>query len=319
MRGFGGGSRRAAGARPQKSARTTVPTRPADAALGRSVRGLVGPARRGPGVPLRTGVGRLRTRRRLVNPARAAALLGMLACGFALTFVTGPAAFALSRTDVPPLSWTSPAAVQAALAQPRNANVFRLETAPLVAALEALPGIAAADVSVSLPDATLVVRIVERQPVLAWTLDDTRYIADREGRIFATEAGSAAVPASVAVVDDRRPAGTGLAIGASLDAVDLDVATRLGSLTPADIGSAASELTLAVTENDGFILIAPGAWTAVFGFYSPATRPTDMIPAQVRLLKSLLAEHESSAVRIILASGTDGTYIPRATPKATPR
>jgi hypothetical protein len=254
-----------------------------------------------------------------VNPARASALLVMLACGFGLTFVTGPAAFALSRTDVPPLTWANADAVRAALAQPSNANLFRLETGPLVAALEALPAVARAEVAVNLADAALVVRIEERQPVLAWTVGDSRYIADREGRIFATLAKGAALPAGVAAVDDRRMLGAGLAIGATLDPVDLDVATRLGSLTPADIGSAAQRLTVAVTESDGFVLMVPGGWTAVFGFYSPATRPTDMIPAQVRLLKSLLDGREGALSRIILASGTDGTYIPRATPKATAR
>ena len=311
---FRRGPRRASGARPIKPARTVVPARPADAALGRSVRGLVGPARRTPALPMRSGSARLRGGRRIVSPARAAALLGMLASGFALTFVTGPTAFGLSRTDLPSLTWTSAEALRAAVAQPLRANAFRLETAPLVAALEVLPAVAHAEVSVSLPDAALEVRVEERRPVLAWTLDDTRYIADREGRIFATMASANATPAGVAAVDDRRFQPGGLAIGASLDAVDLDVATRLGSLTPADIGSTAGQLTLAVTESDGFILIAPGGWTAVFGCYSPATRPTDMIPAQVRLLKSLLAEHEGSADRIILASGTDGTYIPGTTP-----
>jgi POTRA domain, FtsQ-type len=280
---------------------------------------MVGPARRAPSLPSRASGTRPGSGRRLVNPARAAALLGMLACGFALTFVTGPTAFGLTRTDVPSLTWTNADAIQAALAQPVGANVFRLETGPLVAAIEALPAVAHAEVSVSLPDAALVVRVEERQPILAWSLGDTRYIADREGRIFATVIKGAAVPAGVAAVDDRRPRPAGLGIGASLDPVDLDVATRLGSLTPADIGSNAQRLILAVTESDGFILVAPGAWTAIFGFYSPATRPTDMIPAQVRLLKSLIAGREGSVARIILASGTDGTYVPRPTPKATAR
>jgi hypothetical protein len=246
-----------------------------------------------------------------VTPARAAALLGMLACGFAFTFVTGPTAFALGRTDLPALTWTDPDVVRATLAMPEGANVFRIETAPLVAALRALPAVADADVSVSLPDAALIVHIVERRPVLAWTLDGTRFVADGDGRVFATMAKADALPAGVAVVDDRRIDPGPLAIGASLDAVDLDVATRLASLTPADIGSTAQRLTLAVTETDGFILVAPGAWTAVFGFYSPATRPADVIPAQVRLLRSLLDGRETTLARIILASGTDGTYIPK--------
>jgi hypothetical protein len=243
----------------------------------------------------------------------------MLACGFALTFVTGPTAFGLSRVDVPSLTWTDAGMVRSTLALPAGANVFRLDTAPLAAALRALPAVADADVSVSLPDAVVVVRVEEREPVLAWTIDGTQFITDPEGRVFATLAVGAAPPAGVAAVDDRRNDAGGLAVGASLDPVDLDVATRLGSLTPADVGSTAEQLTLAVTESDGYILVAPGGWTAVFGFYSPATRPTDMIPAQVRLLRSLLAGREAAVAKIILASGTVGTYIPRPTPKPSAR
>jgi hypothetical protein len=287
------------------------------------MRELVGPERRGPGLPGRRGVPRLRGRARLVTPARAAGMLGMLACGFALTFVTGPTAFGLSRTDMPQLTWTDREVVLATLALPAGGNVFRLDTGPLAARLQALPAVATADVTIALPDAAVVVRIEERQPVVAWAVGDTRYIADRTGRIFAAlaEAGTAAsLPAGVPVIDDRRArAAAGLAVGAQLDAVDFDVATRLGSLTPADIGSTASRLAVVVTDADGYTLTVPGGWTAVFGPYSTATRPTDMIPAQVRLLRSLLLGRESTVSRIILASGTDGTYVPRATPKPTPR
>jgi len=307
-----------------KSTPTVVPRRPQDAELGRAMRGLVGPARGGS----RSGGGsrsRGSTRSRplfgrLFRPARAAGLLGMLACGFALTFVTGPTAFGLTRADLPKLTWTTEQAMHDAMALPDGGNVFRLDTAPLVAALRALPAVADASVTVELPDAVLAVRVEERVPVLAWQIGTTRYIADRAGMIFATIPTDAKLPAGVAVIEDDRPVpDTTMAIGAQIDAVDLDVATRLGSLTPDQIGSTASRLRVAITDRDGFVLIAQGGWTAVFGFYSPATRSTDMIPLQVRLLRSLIVGREAGVARIILASGTDGTYVPRATPKATPR
>lgn len=307
-----------------KPSATVVPRRPADAELGRAMRGLVGPARGGSrsGVGPRSRGGSLPRPRlgRLLRPARAAGLLGMLACGFALTFVTGPTAFGLSRTDLPKLTWTSAQALHDALALPSGGNVFRLDTAPLVAALRALPGVSDASVTVQLPDAVVAVHVEERVPVLAWQVGTTRYIADREGVIFATVGTDVKLPAGVAVIEDDRPVpDQALAIGAHIDAVALDVATRLGSLTPDQVGSSASRLRVAITDADGWVVIAQGAWTAVFGFYSPATRPTDMIPGQVRLLRSLVAGREAAVARIILASETDGTYLPRATPKPTPR
>lgn len=333
MKGFGSdprrGSRRASGARPMKGARPAAATRPAHAALGRETRGLVGPQRRSPVAAARGAAGavgrsaairRLRWTGRIVTPARAAGLLGMLACGFALTFVTGPSAFGLTRIDAPALTWTDEQLVRDALALTEDGNVFRLDTAPLAASLRSLPAVASADVSVSLPDAAVVVVIDERQPVLAWQVGESRYIADGEGVIFAEVPEGVELPAGVAVVDDRRTFGTvELAIGGRLDAVDLDVATRLGSVSPADIGSGAASLQVAVTDLDGFVVTVKGAWTAVFGFYSPATRPTDMIPGQVRLLRSLLAGREAAIARIVLASETGGTYVPRPTPKATTR
>jgi hypothetical protein len=263
---------------------------------------------------------RVRSSRRIVTATRAAGLLGMLASGFLLSFVTGPSVFALARTDLPTLTWTSTDAVRAALALPAGGNVFRLDTAPLEAALRALPGVASAEVSVALPDAAVVVSVEERQPVLAWQVGATRYIADREGTVFAILDESAPLPAGVGLVDDRRTGGVlPLEIGSKLDAVELDVATRLGSLTPGDVGSNATRLRVAITDLDGFIVTTPDGWTAVFGVYSPATRSTEIIPGQVRLLRSLLAGREAALARIILASATDGTYLPKATPKPTAR
>jgi hypothetical protein len=43
-----------------------------------------------------------------------------------------------------------------------------------------------------------------------------------------------------------------------------------------------------------------------------------MIPDQVRLLRSLLAGREAEVQRVILASGTDGTYTPRAKASSSP-
>jgi hypothetical protein len=262
----------------------------------------------------------MRWRGRIFTPARAAGLLGMLASGFLLTLVTGPTAFGLSRIDVPPLTWTDPAAVRATLALEAGTNVFRIDTRPLEAALRALPAVASASVAVGLPDANVAVVIEERQPVLAWQVGASRYLVDAGGAIFAMVDAKATLPARLAIVDDRRTgAGDTLAVGGQLDAVDADVATRLGSLTPTDVGSTATRLQLAITDDDGFVITAQSGWTAVFGFYSPATRPTDMIPGQVRLLRSLLAGREGTVSRIVLASETDGTYIPRSTPRPTAR
>lgn len=304
--------------------RLATPVRPPDAALGRAMRGLVGPSpSRNADGRLTAGAGRVggiragRLRRTfgIVTPARAAGLLGMLTSGFLFTLVTGPTAFGLSRTDVPELAWTDRSAIVAALALPEGGNVFQLDTAPLESALEALPGVASADVAVALPDGAVVVAITERTAILAWEVGNRRYIADGSGTIFAEVGGDAELPDGVAVVHDERASSVGaFAIGGHIGPTDLDVATRLGSVLPAHIGSTAAALRVTVTDLDGYVLTAPRAWEAVFGFYSPAIRPTEMIPGQVRLLKSLLEGREAEVRRIVLASETTGTYAPRQTP-----
>jgi hypothetical protein len=274
------------------------------AGLGRGVRG-----------------GRIRNPARIVTPARAGGLLGLLAAGFLFTLATGPTAFGVREVELPELRWTARAAVETALGDLAGTNAFQVDTAPIEAAIEALPGVADADIAVRLPDASLVVAITERTPVLAWQIDETRFIADGTGAIFAEASAATPLPPGVAVVDDRRQGAIRFhEIGGYLDPTDLDVATRLGSLRPADVGSAAPNLRVAVTDADGFVVTTPQGWSAVFGFYSPATRSTDIIPGQVRLLRSLLSDAgEATVRRIILASETDGTYVPRTTPRPTPR
>jgi hypothetical protein len=101
-----------------------------------------------------------------------------------------------------------------------------------------------------------------------------------------------------------------LAVGGRLGPIELDVATRLLSLRPADIGSAAGALLVRLDDADGWTLRPAGdwPWTAVLGFYSPTLRPADMVPEQARLLRSLLAGREAQLLRVVVADGSHGTY-----------
>ena len=78
-------------------------------------------------------------------------------------------------------------------------------------------------------------------------------------------------------------------------------------------------LAVVVTDANGFILdTRPKGWSAVFGFYTQSLRTTELIPGQVRLLRSLLSGREGLVDRVILASETDGTYTPLASPSVKP-
>jgi hypothetical protein len=101
----------------------------------------------------------------------------------------------------------------------------------------------------------------------------------------------------------------------------LDAALRLGSLQPADLGTAATHLDIRVDDEDGFVMTAdPVGWSATFGFYTPTLRTTELIPGQVRLLRSMLAQAgEDTVLKVILADDRSGTRIPRPSPSPTPK
>jgi cell division septal protein FtsQ len=277
------------------------------------------PARRTrPPVPTRRTRPIRRASARL-SVARAGAALALLASAGAVYGVGASSAFEFVDMRVDGAVYTDLAAAEKAVVAARGENLFRLSTAPLEAALEALPTVDAATVSVQLPG-TLAVQLREKEPVLVWRVGARRYLADDTGELFGRLGDDPPEAAGgLIVIDDRRAASAGLSVGAHLVPEDIDAARRLASLVPADVGSAAERLVVRVTDEYGFVVRAdPQGWLAIFGFYTPSLRTPELIPGQVRLLRSLLIGREPLIERVVLASATDGTYVPKPTPKPSP-
>ena len=245
-----------------------------------------------------------------LSPVRAGAALAMLAAAGAIYGVGASTAFRYSTLHLSGIRYTDEQQIRELLAVPDDVNLFALETDPLEARLEALPTVEQAAVSVRLPG-TLAVEVAERKPILVWQIRDRAYLVDRDGWLFA-ELGRSPRPDAAALprVADARPGVVPYGVGSRLEPIDLDVATRLGSLRPADVGSAAEGLSITLTDEHGFVVRAvPDAWSAIFGFYTPSLRTPEIIPGQVRLLRSLLLEQgERNVVTVTLASDTDGTF-----------
>jgi hypothetical protein len=245
----------------------------------------------------------------------------MLVSAAAIYGVAHSSVFTYAKPEVEGVTYTDEAAVLAVLEDARGTNLFGLVTDPFEERIRELPTVRSADVSVRLPD-IVAVRLRERTPILVWAVGARRYLVDTDGKLFARLAdeppeGAAQLP----VVEDRRAAAVGLSVGRAIERVDLDAATRLASLLPADVGSEAEALHVYVSDANGFtIRTRPSTWQAVFGFYTPTLRTPELIPGQVRLLRSLLIGREPIIDRVILASETDGTYTTKATPlpSATP-
>jgi cell division protein FtsQ len=256
-----------------------------------------------------------------LSPVRAGAALAMLVSAATIYGVAASSAFGFGQLTIDGERFTAEEAVRDQLAVPSGANLFGLSTEALAARVRTLPTVADASVSVALPD-TLAVSLVERVPLLVWIVGDHDYLVDRDGTLFARVGDPApGDAASLPRLDDKRASTAGLAVGSRLDPVDLDAATRLGSLKPADVGSSAPSLRLSVTDQNGFVVRsgAEDGWTAIFGFYTPTLRTPELIPGQVRLLRSKLAEAgETTIARIVLASDTDGTYVPKKSTEPSP-
>jgi hypothetical protein len=261
--------------------------------------------------------------RRRFSARRALAALTLVASGLAIYGLAASPAFAVREIAATGAALTGDAPVLEALAMTVPApaaaggeggvNIVTLATAPLAARVAALPTVASVVVTAALPDA-LHVAVTEREPILVWEVAGRRWLVDREGRVLADAASADATAAATeaasglpTVADDRRGSKT-LAPGSAVDPVDLDVATRLASLTPGDIGSKAESIVVSASDPTGWSLSVPDGWEAVFGFYPGSVRPPDLIPEQVRLLRSLLAVREGRLKRAILASGETGTY-----------
>jgi hypothetical protein len=254
-----------------------------------------------------------------LTPGRAAAVLVLVLVVGAGWGLTASEAFTVTELDVAGTNLTPPEAVATALAFASPApNAFTLATGPLGSRLRALPTVVGADVRVVLPG-TLRVRLEERVPILAWRTADRVLLIDREGRVLADAADPAATDAAreaageLPAVDDRRLRPVLPAPGSTLEPLQLDVATRLLSLRPADVGSGSTGLIVAIDDADGWIVqpAAADPWTAVFGIYTAELRPPDLVPGQVRLLRSLLSGREQKIARVVLADAENGTYLTR--------
>jgi hypothetical protein len=257
-----------------------------------------------------------------LTPVRAAAVLTMLIAAGALYGLAATPAFGFDRLEVDGLGLTSDGAVRDAVGLEPGTNLVGLATGPIADRVRKLPSVRDVAVSVGLPD-VLHVTVIERRPIVVWAVGDRRYAVDDTGLLFA-EVGGAPSDATRGIpgVTDQRAASAGLAVASRLDPVDLDAATRLGSLTPSQVGSHAPGFRVTVTDDRGFTLSSgSGGWLAVFGFYGRNQRTPALIPGQVQLLGSLLAGREDTVLTVILADEREGTYIAKPTPRpsATPK
>ena len=167
-----------------------------------------------------------------LSRVRAGAALVALATAAAIYGVASSSAFEYANLRVLGARYTDVAAVEAALAEIRGDNLFRIDTRPFETKLGELPTVARASVK---RRAARHARGHPRRARADPRLEGRRAaLPRRRGRHAVRRAGrpAAARRGGSPVVEDRRAASAGLAVGQTLDPIDLDAATRLGSLRP---------------------------------------------------------------------------------------
>ena len=143
-----------------------------------------------------------------------------------------------------------------------------------------------------------------------------RYLVDADGQLFARLGETPPAGVDEPAAHRRSPCRVRRPVRRAVDPGQSTSTRRPGSPRSSRATSAAPPTAwlVPVSDANGFVLRSgPDDWAAVFGYYTPSLRTTELIPGQVRLLRSLLLGREGLIERIVLASETDGTYIPKPT------
>jgi cell division protein FtsQ len=254
-----------------------------------------------------------------LSPTRAAAILTMMIVAGAIYGLAATSAFGFERLEVNGTGLTTEEAIRASVGLEPGTNLVGLATDPIEARIRQLPSVRDAMVAVGLPD-VLRVDVTERRPIVIWAVGDRRFAVDAGGLLFAdVTTDPSGFTTGMPTVSDERASATSLAVASTLDPVVLDAATRLGSLTPSQVGSHAAAFRVHITDKNGFTISSgSGSWVAIFGFYGLSQRTPALIPGQVQVLAGLLAGHEAIVDTAIIADDRVGTYTPKPTPRPKP-
>lgn len=140
-------------------------------------------------------------------------------------------------------------------------NIFLADTTADAARVGALPPVARANVTRSLPD-SLVVQVVERQPVLIWQVGTHQYSVDAVGALIA----QVQQPGDLPIIKDeheRDLRGQPFRPGGKIDPLIVQMARQLLERLPTEANVAS--FSLDETLNYGLIVISADGWQARFG------------------------------------------------------
>ena len=169
----------------------------------------------------------------------------------------------------------------------REPNVFRVRASEIVDDLHALPEVASAAATVTLP-ARVSVRVAERQPIFTWQDGETAWLIDAQGMLFAPVPLADAAPGGVA----SPGAGTSTAAAASPD-------TRASAAPSASLATPASP----TASPDASAAAGAGVTANLLDFSDgqPPVVEDSRLPAQPPAVGSFLPAIDVAVIRQLLA------------------
>ncbi|HLV99745.1 MAG TPA: FtsQ-type POTRA domain-containing protein [Ktedonobacterales bacterium] len=160
-------------------------------------------------------------------------------------------------------------------------NIFLADTSADAALVKTLPPIADASVTRNLPN-TLLVHVVERQPVLIWQVGATLYSVDAGGAIIGQVQQADGLP----VMSDEHSLdqhGHPFAPGGKIDPKIIQMARHLLEQVPT--ASGITSFTLRDTLLYGIVLFSAEGWQARFGGPDNLQHKIDELAAIVQLVR----------------------------------
>lgn len=240
---------------------------------------------------------RRRVRRALPAPGRiAAGALTAVLIGALLALINGPW-LRVGRVAWAGERYTPASQLERVLAPLDGTALLAVDATAMEAKLQRLPAVSRATVEAVLPDAVKV-HLVEKVGAVVWQTSAVRLVGDADGTLIAQLALDAELPADLAtlpLIDDRRIQARSLIVGDVIDPSTLAAALRLSGVEPAALGSAAVDLGVRLTDDDGFLLVSDQPiWQADFGLYpdSDSGQPAalqERVDAQVTAVRTLFS------------------------------
>jgi cell division septal protein FtsQ len=275
--------------RPRPAATTTDPTRRTTTRVkvkGRPTRGATPPPSAQP------------RRRRRINWTRiSAAFLCLLLVSATGWLVTGPW-LQVRAVSYAGADWTGKDELDAITGPMVGRSLLLIDGAATAEALGSLPGVRTAAVDVGL-FGQVHVALVEGDAVAVWRTSAAQLLVAEDGTIVGVQSLDAVITgahADLPRVTDERETSHDLSVGDQVPQHEVDAARLLADLAPAELGSAGSQLAIAIDGTYGFVLSSPQAgWSAAFGYYG--LNPADTPEAVAARLES-----QASGIRTLFAA-----------------